>query len=54
MNNKGLIYYDFTNFFTENNSLDYWKDELHLSAVGAEKFSLGIKDIILKHHNADN
>jgi hypothetical protein len=37
--NKGMKYYDFTDFYAKNNNLDYWKDEEHLSKIGAEEFS---------------
>jgi hypothetical protein len=41
-----LDYYNFTNFFTTNNSVEYWKDETHLSHVGANLFSEHLKQII--------
>jgi hypothetical protein len=46
--NKGLAYYDLTDFFKENNTLDYWRDEGHLLNIGAELFTDSIK-IILKN-----
>jgi hypothetical protein len=48
MKNKGLQYYDLTDFFKTNNSLNYWKDEGHLSNLGAELFTDSIKIIIEK------
>jgi len=36
---KNLNYYDYTNLFKENNNLDYWKDETHLSNKGAQLFT---------------
>jgi hypothetical protein len=36
---KNLNYHDFTNLFKENNNLDYWKDQTHLSNKGAELFT---------------
>jgi len=46
MKNEELIYYDFTDFFKNNNSLAYWKDEIHLSNKGAEIFTEKIKKIL--------
>ncbi|MFD2698498.1 hypothetical protein ACFSQ0_10880 [Mesonia sediminis] len=46
---KNLDYYDFTNFFKENNNLEYWKDKTHLSNKGAEIFSEKIKSIFDKN-----
>ena len=36
---KNLNYHDFTYLFKENNNLDYWKDQTHLSNKGAELFT---------------
>ncbi len=46
MDKKDLTYYDLTGFFEENNSIEYWKDETHLSNKGAELFSVKIKEIL--------
>jgi hypothetical protein len=43
MNQKNINYYDFTNFFNDNNDINYWKDLTHLSYVGAELFTKGFK-----------
>lgn len=40
MKEYGLTYYDFTDYFQQDNNIDYWKDENHLSKTGADKFSL--------------
>lgn len=47
MKKKGITYLDFTDYFIDNNSIEYWKDVSHLSNIGADKFSIGIKDTIL-------
>ena len=49
MKEKGLTYYDFTDFFSHNNHLRYWKDEIHLSYLGADVFSDALKDTLLKN-----
>jgi hypothetical protein len=46
LNEKGIEYYDLTDFFKNNNELDYWKDEGHLSHKGAELFTDSIKKIV--------
>lgn len=38
MKAKNLRYYDLTDYFRENTSMDYWKDGIHLSNVGAGIF----------------
>jgi lysophospholipase L1-like esterase len=40
MKEYDLKYYDFTDYFQQNNNIDYWKDENHLSKTGADKFSV--------------
>ena len=40
MKKHGIKYYDFTDYFKNDANLEYWKDENHLSKVGADKFSL--------------
>lgn len=42
--NNHLKYFDFTDVFRADNSLSYWKDETHLSRIGAEKFSYILKE----------
>ena len=39
MKNKGMTYYDLTEYFKDNNLIKYWKDKSHLSNIGAEKFT---------------
>ena len=36
LNSLNYEYFDFTDFFNNNNSIDYWKDKTHLSDVGAQ------------------
>lgn len=45
---KGLTYYDFTDFFKGNNSMQYWKDNSHLSDIGAEIFTDSLNLILKK------
>lgn len=48
MQEKGYIYYDYTDFFGENSNLTYWKDMEHLSDNGAQIFSRNLaKDLNL-------
>ncbi|MGL2966869.1 hypothetical protein [Flavobacterium sp. XGLA_31] len=46
MESKGIKYYDFTDFYAKNDNLDYWKDEEHLSKIGAEEFSVYLADFL--------
>ncbi len=46
MESKGLVYYDLTDYFKNDNSLTYWKDETHLSNIGAELFTNSLKEIL--------
>ncbi|MBO0340526.1 hypothetical protein [Flagellimonas profundi] len=39
MKEKQIRYYDFTNLFQDNNSIEFWRDRTHLSNIGAEVFS---------------
>lgn len=41
-----LAYFDFSDFFKSNNSLNYWKDEIHLSGIGASLFTDSLKNIL--------
>lgn len=43
MKNKEMTYYDLTDYFKDNNSIEYWKDETHLSDIGAEIFTEKIR-----------
>ena len=45
---KGFTYYDYTDFFKDNNSLDFWKDRTHLSDKGAEFFTQELKTLFVK------
>lgn len=40
---KNIEYWNMTSFFNNNNSLDYWGDNSHLSNTGAEIFTNSIK-----------
>lgn len=53
MKNRNLTYYDLTSFFAKNNSIEYWKDNEHLSDKGAELFTAEIK-ILLSEHKIKN
>ncbi len=44
----GVEYHDFSNMFNSNNSMEYWKDEVHLSDAGAQIFSENLNKIIFK------
>src|SRR5690606_3355597 len=44
MEEKGFTYYDFTDYFKNDYSLEYWKDRTHLSHKGAEMFSSMMKE----------
>ena len=46
MKQKKIKYFDFTDFFKNNNKLEYWKDEEHLSNKGAVLFTNKLKRII--------
>jgi len=43
-------YYDFTDFFRQDNRIEYWKDEEHLSIIGAELFSDMINNLVSKSY----
>jgi len=49
MKSKELSYFDLTDFFKNNNSLEYWKDKWHLSNKGAEIFTEKIKKILYEN-----
>ncbi len=46
LNELGIDYYDYSSYFVNNNSLDYWKDKTHLSKKGADVFSLALGDML--------
>jgi len=50
MQSKDLTYFDLTDFFKQNNSLEYWKDNSHISDKGAEIFSAEIKSLVENHN----
>ncbi len=39
MEKLSIKYWDFTNHFEQNQSIEYWKDKTHLSKIGAELFT---------------
>lgn len=43
-NEINIIYLDFTDLFQKNNSRSLWKDEIHLSRIGAERFTSILKE----------
>ena len=46
LKNKGIVFHDFTNFFQNDFSVDYWKDNSHLSDIGAEVFTKAVKQLV--------
>jgi len=44
----GITYYDYTNFFNGNNSIELWKDRTHLSAKGATILTKEIKQTLIQ------
>ncbi len=46
LNTKGVTYHDFSDFFSDDFSIDYWKDKTHLSNKGAEIFTKEIKKVV--------
>ena len=54
MRKNNLTYWDFTNYFTNANEMSLWKDELHLSQKGAEKFSKFLMTKINEKYNFRN
>jgi hypothetical protein len=46
MKKFNIKYYDFTDYFSNDDNIDYWKDENHLSKTGADKFSLFIANAL--------
>tara|TARA_R110000765_G_scaffold168384_3_gene273398 strand:+ start:12959 stop:13894 length:936 start_codon:yes stop_codon:yes gene_type:complete len=39
-----IQYYDYADFFRNNNSIDYWKDQTHLSETGAQLLTTELKE----------
>lgn len=50
MKDKGLTYYDFSDHFKKPYNLSYWKDETHLSDIGANLFSKYFSDLLKNTH----
>ncbi|WP_405415778.1 hypothetical protein [Maribacter sp. Asnod1-A12] len=48
LSQKNIEYWNMTTFFNNNNSLDYWRDNSHLSNTGAEIFTDSIKSKLNK------
>ena len=48
LTDNGLQYYDYSDFFKTKNNLDYWKDEIHLSEIGASIFTDSLKKEVFK------
>ena len=48
-----VAYWDYTHFFDENNSLEWWKDSGHLSKAGADKFTGVLAKRIQESYNND-
>lgn len=44
-----IIYYDYSDFFKDNNRLEFWKDETHMSKTAAELFSKQLRIQLLNH-----
>lgn len=54
LNSRGIIYYDFTDFFKNENSIKYWKDKTHLSNVGAALFTKKIKELVANSEHGND
>jgi hypothetical protein len=48
LNEINVSFVDFSDCFTENNRIDYWKDHGHLTAEGADVFSLIFRNEIIE------
>jgi hypothetical protein len=51
MKNFGIKYYDYSDYFSNDDNIDNWKDESHLSKKGADKFSIFIASSLKKDIN---
>ena len=49
MEEKNFTYYDLTDYFASDNKIEYWKDKIHLSNIGAKLFTHGLKVILHPH-----
>ena len=54
MSNLNITYWDYTNFFDDNNSIEYWKDRTHLSKQGAELFSAILAEDLILYFKKNN
>ena len=54
MKAMNITYYDYSSFFVENNSFDYWKDLTHLSQIGAKQFSKALRDTLYNNNILSN
>ncbi|WP_293892607.1 hypothetical protein [Flavobacterium sp.] len=57
MKKHNITYYDFTDYFENDDNIDYWRDEAHLSKKGADKFSLILADALkreLKNNSCES
>jgi hypothetical protein len=45
-----IRYYDYSDFLNENNAFEYWKDETHMSRIGAELFSKAFRNELLNQN----
>ena len=51
---RNLNYYDLTDFFKNDNNLEYWKDIGHLSNKGAEIFTEKIRTLLSEKRKPNN
>jgi|TARA_B110000908_G_C10243411_1_gene447383 hypothetical protein len=51
---RNLNYYDLTDFFKNDNNLEYWKDKGHLSNKGAEIFTEKIRTLLSEKRKPNN
>lgn len=54
LKNRNLNYYDLTDFFKDDNNLEYWKDKGHLSNKGAEIFTEKIRTLLAEKRKPNN
>ncbi len=48
-----IAYWDYTDFFDDNNSFEWWKDSGHLSKIGADEFTAALARRIKGAYNND-
>ncbi|MCB0748080.1 MAG: hypothetical protein KDC90_11520 [Ignavibacteriae bacterium] len=51
---RNLKYYELTDFFKNDNNLEYWKDKEHLSNKGAEIFTEKIRTLLSEKRKPNN